>query len=207
MGCSTTSILHYRLGSWSYSSLIIVPVIPDVVGGLVLLCGTISRWPPDKASSSYSPPHPSASHHGSIIASKHRLGSPVSQDPRTSSSQSLRSATSGTDERRTLLIVYIHGFYGNDQSFRSFPYHVHSHLKSSLADSHVLHSKIYPRYKTYRSIELARDNFSQWLAPHESPTTDVVLVGHSMGGILAADVVLLVCMTISGILVTYSLTY
>jgi hypothetical protein len=39
---------------------------------------------------------------------------------------------------------------------------------------------------------VARDNFSEWLAPHESPTTDVILVGHSMGGILAADVVLMV---------------
>jgi surfactin synthase thioesterase subunit len=41
---------------------------------------------------------------------------------------------------------------------------------------------------------VACDNFSKWLAPHESPTTDVVLVGHSMGGLLAADVVLLVCL-------------
>lgn len=62
-----------------------------------------------------------------------------------------------------------------------------------LVESHVIHSKIYPRYKTYRSVDVARDNFSAWLRPHESTTTDVVLVGHSMGGILAADVVLMVC--------------
>lgn len=89
-------------------------------------------------------------------------------------------------------MVYIHGFMGDNSSFRSFPAHVHAFLKTLLAETHVIHSKIYPRYKTYKSIGVARDNFSQWLAPHESPTTDVILVGHSMGGLLAADVVLIV---------------
>ena len=117
-----------------------------------------------------------------------------SLDPRTSSAQSLAPSVNndGTETRRTLLIVYIHGFMGNDSSFRSFPAHVHSYLRTALAESHVIHSKIYPRYKTYKAIEVARDNFSSWLEPHESPTTDVILVGHSMGGLLAAEVVLMV---------------
>lgn len=115
-----------------------------------------------------------------------------SKDPRASSSQSLVPSTSDSDARRTLLLVYIHGFYGTDQSFRSFPAHVHDFLRDALSESHVVHSKIYPRYKTYRSIEVARDNFSAWLEPHESPTTDVILVGHSMGGLLAAEIVLMV---------------
>lgn len=112
-------------------------------------------------------------------------------DPRASSTQSLCSDVSAHEQRRTLLLIYIHGFYGNKQSFRSFPHHVHSYLRSSLTDTHVIHSKIYPRYKTYRAIEVARDNFSEWLIPHESSTTDVILVGHSMGGILAAEIVLM----------------
>ncbi|KAK0626708.1 hypothetical protein B0T14DRAFT_424156 [Immersiella caudata] len=111
------------------------------------------------------------------------------QDPRSSSTQSLLPSLK--DGRRTLLVVYLHGFMGNDSSFRSFPAHVHSFLKDALAETHVIHSKIYPRYKTYKVIDVARDNFSKWLEPHESPTTDVVLVGHSMGGLLAADVVLM----------------
>ncbi|KAJ6438480.1 catalytic protein [Purpureocillium lavendulum] len=111
-------------------------------------------------------------------------------DPRSSSTQSLAPSVSGETSRRTLLVIYIHGFYGNDQSFRSFPAHVHALLRTLLADSHVIHSKIYPRYKTYKAIEVARDNFSAWLEPHESPTTDVILVGHSMGGLLAGEVVL-----------------
>ncbi|KAK3373692.1 hypothetical protein B0T24DRAFT_624207 [Lasiosphaeria ovina] len=111
-----------------------------------------------------------------------------SLDPRSSSTQSL--APSEREQRRTLLIIYVHGFMGDDSSFRSFPAHVHSFLKGVLADTHVIHSKIYPRYKTYKAIDVATDNFSTWLEPHESPTTDIILVGHSMGGLLAADVVL-----------------
>ncbi|KAI1377268.1 hypothetical protein F4677DRAFT_50528 [Hypoxylon crocopeplum] len=126
-----------------------------------------------------------------------RSSSPVEfsmlRDPRSSSTQSLVPTQSEEDEsgRRRLLIVYVHGFMGNDASFQSFPAHVHHYLKLALADTHVIHSKIYPRYKTYKSLDVARDNFSIWLAPHESPTTDIVLVGHSMGGLLAADVALM----------------
>ncbi|KAL7925479.1 hypothetical protein ACQKWADRAFT_284157 [Trichoderma austrokoningii] len=114
-----------------------------------------------------------------------------SKVPRPSSSQSLAPSRSDSDGRRTLLLVYIHGFYGNDQSFQSFPAHVHNVLREALSESHAVYSKVYPRYKTYKSIEIARDNFSAWLEPHESPTTDVILIGHSMGGLLAAEVVLM----------------
>ncbi|KAH8888671.1 hypothetical protein GQ53DRAFT_748580 [Thozetella sp. PMI_491] len=114
----------------------------------------------------------------------------VAGDPRTSSTQSLVSPAVDQDPRRRLLLVYIHGFMGNASSFRSFPAYVHNYLRETLVETHVIHTKIYPRYKTYKAIDVARDNFSLWLEPHESPTTDVILVGHSMGGLLAAEVVL-----------------
>ncbi|KAK1770393.1 hypothetical protein QBC33DRAFT_512155 [Phialemonium atrogriseum] len=95
------------------------------------------------------------------------------------------------EQRRTLLMIYIHGFMGNDASFHSFPAHVHHFLEETLANTHVVHTKIYPRYKTYKAIDVARDNFSKWLEPHESPETDVILLGHSMGGLLSADIVLM----------------
>lgn len=113
------------------------------------------------------------------------------RDPRASSTQSLVPSVADDERWRTLLLIYIHGFMGSDSSFRSFPAHVHSYLKETLAETHVIHTKIYPRYKTYKAIDVARDNFSRWLEPHESPTTDVVLIGHSMGGLLAADIVLI----------------
>src|SRR5438045_5011817 len=47
-----------------------------------------------------------------------------SQDPRSSSTQSLIPSESGRDGRRKLLLIYIHGFLGNETSFRSFPAHV-----------------------------------------------------------------------------------
>ncbi|KAI1103541.1 hypothetical protein F4804DRAFT_227604 [Jackrogersella minutella] len=115
-------------------------------------------------------------------------------DPRSSSTQSLLPSPSEEKDdsgRRKLLVIYIHGFMGNDTSFQSFPAHVHSYLKLALSETHIIHSKIYPRYKTYKAVDVARDNFSKWLAPHESPTTDVVLVGHSMGGMLSADIALM----------------
>ena len=89
------------------------------------------------------------------------------------------------------MLVYIHGFLGDETSFKSFPAHVHNVLTTTLAETHVVYSKIYPRYKSRKNVSFARDDFSNWLAPHESPTTDVILVGHSLGGILAAEVVLM----------------
>jgi hypothetical protein len=85
-----------------------------------------------------------------------------SQDPRSSSTQSLRPSESARDGRRTLLLVYIHGFMGNEMSFQSFPAHVHNLLSILVSETHVLHTKIYPRYKSRKAIEFARDDFSQW---------------------------------------------
>ncbi|KAH7382191.1 hypothetical protein BKA66DRAFT_418282 [Pyrenochaeta sp. MPI-SDFR-AT-0127] len=114
-----------------------------------------------------------------------------SQDPRSSSTQSLipDPALKDTDRRR-LLLIFIHGFMGNETSFRSFPAHVHNLVTVTLAETHVVHTKIYPRYKSRNTLQVARDDFSRWLAPHEDQWTDVILLGHSMGGLLAADIAL-----------------
>lgn len=52
---------------------------------------------------------------------------------------------------------------GAEDSFRSFPAHVHNLVADALADSHVVYSKIYPRYKSRRAMSAARDEFSEWL--------------------------------------------
>jgi len=95
------------------------------------------------------------------------------------------------NERRKLLLIYIHGFMGNETSFRSFPAHVHKLLAALLAQTHIVHTKIYPRYRSRRNIIFARDDFSRWLEPHEDAKTDVVLLGHSMGGLVCAEVALM----------------
>lgn len=82
-------------------------------------------------------------------------------DPRSSSMQSLRPMETG-DGKRTLLVIYIHGFLGNETSFRSFPAHVHNLITMSLADTHRVHTKIYPKYKSRRDISYAVDDFSNW---------------------------------------------
>ncbi len=84
------------------------------------------------------------------------------EDPRSSSMQSLRPTESAGASRRTLLLIYIHGFMGNETSFKSFPAHVHNVLTVTLSESHVVHSKIYPRYRSRKSIDHARDDFSNW---------------------------------------------
>ena len=85
----------------------------------------------------------------------------ASQDPRAASTESL-VPQGPKGEKRTLLLVYIHGFLGDETSFQSFPAHVHSLTTYLLSSSHVVHTKIYPKYKSRRAIEFARDDFSNW---------------------------------------------
>ncbi|EGP92349.1 uncharacterized protein MYCGRDRAFT_33312 [Zymoseptoria tritici IPO323] len=112
-------------------------------------------------------------------------------DPRSSSQQSLSPEPGSQSERRKLLCVFVHGFMGNETSFRSFPAHVHSLLTVLLAETHVVHTKVYPRYRSRGNITVARDSFSKWIEPHQDSMTDVVLLGHSMGGLLCAEIVLM----------------
>ncbi|KAK7545391.1 hypothetical protein IWX49DRAFT_500389 [Phyllosticta citricarpa] len=114
-------------------------------------------------------------------------------DPRSSSTQSLVPNTPPAhhDARRTLLLIFVHGFMGDETSFQSFPAHLHNVVTLTLSETHAVHTKIYPRYRSRRRLEYATEEFSRWLQPHLDPDTDVILLGHSMGGLLTADVVLL----------------
>lgn len=86
-----------------------------------------------------------------------------SRDPRSSSQQSLVPAPEEQNTgRRTLLLVYVHGFMGNETSFQSFPAHLHNLLTITMAESHIVHTKIYPRYRSRYALEVARDEFSKW---------------------------------------------
>ncbi|RDL32117.1 Uncharacterized protein BP5553_09519 [Venustampulla echinocandica] len=143
---------------------------------------------PPRSAAAQPPPPPYTANdfeRGRLISEQWR-----SHDPRSSSTHSLVPSESARRGRRTLLLVYIHGFMGNESSFQSFPAHVHNLLTITVAETHMVHTKIYPRYKSRKAIDFARDGFSSWLEPHEDDHTEVVLLGHSMGGILAAEVAL-----------------
>lgn len=109
-------------------------------------------------SPSFQPPPPYSE---AVYTSQPLAHSWAAQDPRSSSTQSLVPAQPAP-EKRTLLLVYIHGFLGNETSFKSFPAHVHNLVAAGLAASHVVHTKTYPRYKSRKAIEYARDDFSNW---------------------------------------------
>lgn len=66
------------------------------------------------------------------------------------------------DGRRKLLLIYIHGFMGAEDSFRRFPAHVHNLVANAVAESHVVYTKVYPRYKSRGAMSVARDEFSEW---------------------------------------------
>lgn len=81
---------------------------------------------------------------------------------RSTSTLSLDSAESRENARRRLLLVYIHGFMGAEASFQEFPAHVHNLVTTALAESHVVYSKVYPRYKSRRAIDIACEDFCKW---------------------------------------------
>lgn len=88
----------------------------------------------------------------------------TTMDPRSrsDSAQSLGRAASFGDGRRKLLLVYLHGFMGNETSFQSLPAHVHKIVSARLVSSHTVHTKIYPRYLSRNHISNATKSFSVW---------------------------------------------
>ena len=70
--------------------------------------------------------------------------------------------TSRNDNRRILLLVFVHGFMGDETSFQNFPAHLHNLLSVLLADSHVVHTKVYPRYHSRNAVKKASQDLSQW---------------------------------------------
>ncbi|KIM42249.1 hypothetical protein M413DRAFT_444684 [Hebeloma cylindrosporum] len=84
-------------------------------------------------------------------------------------------------------LIYIHGFQGNDTTFQSFPKHLQEHIAAQIPE-HLdiqIQSSLYPTYKSVKPISNATKNFLEWLTTQ--PPGPVILMGHSMGGLLAAD--------------------
>lgn len=105
--------------------------------------------------------------------------------------------------RKTLLLSFIHGFKGDDSTFGSFPEYLRVIISHALPNINV-RVIVYPKYDTRGDLGECVKGFKEWLlekvidlevenkssSPIVDPSVRVILIGHSMGGILAADTVL-----------------
>lgn len=105
--------------------------------------------------------------------------------------------------KKTLLLCFIHGFKGGDDTFANFPSHLKAVLQHALPKVTVL-AITYPKYDTRGDLHECVGRFKEWLqnkvidlevaAQTPSPTIDpsvrVILIGHSMGGIVGAETLL-----------------
>ncbi|OJJ35265.1 hypothetical protein ASPWEDRAFT_109513 [Aspergillus wentii DTO 134E9] len=106
--------------------------------------------------------------------------------------------------KKTLLIVFIHGFKGDDDTFENFPQHLRA-LASRALPAIKVTTAVYPKYETRGDLKECVGRFREWLqnqvidlevanrtaSPTVDPSVHVILVGHSMGGIVAAEMLLL----------------
>lgn len=62
---------------------------------------------------------------------------------------------------RTLLLCFIHGFKGNDDTFKSFPQDLKVLVGKKLPD-HSVESVVYPKYETKGELSQATEQFLLW---------------------------------------------
>ncbi|KAE8450934.1 hypothetical protein EG329_005374 [Mollisiaceae sp. DMI_Dod_QoI] len=121
--------------------------------------------------------------------------------------------------KKTLLLCFIHGFKGGDDTFGGFPEHLRALVQHALPKIEV-QAIVYPKFETRGDLAECVGRFRDWYIPLKplyqkmltrprllekvidievsrhtpSPTVDpsvhTILIGHSMGGIVAADTIL-----------------
>lgn len=105
--------------------------------------------------------------------------------------------------KKTLLLCFIHGFKGGDDTFgekSEFALHLAALVGAALPKVSV-RAVTYPRYDTRGDLQECVTRFRDWLlnkvidlevangtsSPTIDPSVRVILIGHSMGGIVAAE--------------------
>ncbi|TGO43487.1 hypothetical protein BHYA_0001g01180 [Botrytis hyacinthi] len=105
--------------------------------------------------------------------------------------------------KKTILLCFIHGFKGGDDTFGSFPEHLRALVSHGLPKVKV-RAITYPQYETRGDLGECVSRFRDWLqekvidievqngtpSPTIDPSVRTILIGHSMGGIVAADTAL-----------------
>ncbi|RKU47043.1 hypothetical protein DL546_008677 [Coniochaeta pulveracea] len=103
--------------------------------------------------------------------------------------------------KRVLLLCFIHGFKGDDDTFQHFPDDLNQTLSSNLGGDHI-ESIVYPKYETKGELAETTAAFLEWLKervmevrkahvetpwPPNDRHVGVILIAHSMGGFVAID--------------------
>ncbi|KAL8409002.1 hypothetical protein RB594_007448 [Gaeumannomyces avenae] len=106
--------------------------------------------------------------------------------------------------KKTLLLCFIHGFKGGEDTFGTgFPEHLRQLVAEELPKVNV-RVVVYPKYETRGDLAECVDRFRDWLlekvidievnsgtpSPTIDPSVRTILIGHSMGGIVAAETVM-----------------
>ncbi|MCJ1258976.1 hypothetical protein MMC24_006810 [Lignoscripta atroalba] len=104
---------------------------------------------------------------------------------------------------KTLLLCFIHGFKGDNYTFGGFPEHLRALVSHALPKTSVK-AVTYPQFETRGDLKECVGRFREWLqnvvidlevsagtpSPTVDPSVHTILIGHSMGGIVAADTLL-----------------
>ncbi|KAI1826226.1 hypothetical protein F4861DRAFT_537333 [Xylaria intraflava] len=108
--------------------------------------------------------------------------------------------------KKTLLLCFIHGFKGGEDTFGAkseFAQHLATLIRAELPKIDV-RAVTYPKYETRGDLHECVSRFRDWLlervidlevangtpSPTVDPSVRTILIGHSMGGIVAAETVI-----------------
>lgn len=118
------------------------------------------------------------------------------------STSSTSTSKPNKDNPRLAVLVFVHGFKGDDKTFGDYPSRLQHSIATTLGPESDVHAWVYPAFETRGELSQCVHGFGEWLttkiaelemetaAKHPQGKKElarVVLIGHSMGGIVVAD--------------------
>jgi hypothetical protein len=92
------------------------------------------------------------------------------------------------------VLVFVHGFKGNDETFGDYPARLQHNLSTAFGGRSAIHSWVYPAFKTQGELSQCVEQFGEWLTTkvaelemeHAANSSSgkkelarIVLIGHS----------------------------